>query len=158
MLLLQPETHKLNLSSLFHHPDLLLSPSKRQRDVDVGMRNGAGLRGEQTSGARGYCFIHSSTQYSFLYPSVLWCIHFEKVISNLNYPLSSDGCLHQRENRLRVILKSWGRGMFPWRPWWRPWSRWRTPKLLRAACYPRTAVVPPVCHKTNGCRDVRMRV
>ncbi|XP_016092546.1 M-phase phosphoprotein 9-like isoform X1 [Sinocyclocheilus grahami] len=40
-------------AGLFHHPDLLLSPSKRQRDVDVGMRNGAGLRGEQTSGARG---------------------------------------------------------------------------------------------------------
>uniref|UniRef100_A0A9J7ZIY7 M-phase phosphoprotein 9 n=1 Tax=Cyprinus carpio carpio TaxID=630221 RepID=A0A9J7ZIY7_CYPCA len=40
-------------AGLFHHPDLLLSPSKRQRDADVGMRTGAGLRGEQTSGARG---------------------------------------------------------------------------------------------------------
>uniref|UniRef100_A0A8C1VWW0 M-phase phosphoprotein 9 n=1 Tax=Cyprinus carpio TaxID=7962 RepID=A0A8C1VWW0_CYPCA len=37
-------------AGLFHHPDLLPSPSKRQRDVDVGLRNGAGLRGEQTSG------------------------------------------------------------------------------------------------------------
>ncbi|XP_073685862.1 M-phase phosphoprotein 9 [Garra rufa] len=35
-------------AGLFHHPDLLLSPSKWQRDV--GMRNGTGLRGEQTSG------------------------------------------------------------------------------------------------------------
>ncbi|KAK9968739.1 hypothetical protein ABG768_003047 [Culter alburnus] len=39
-------------AGLFHHPDLLLSPSKRHRDVDVGMRNGAGLRGEQTSSDR----------------------------------------------------------------------------------------------------------
>ncbi|XP_059394655.1 M-phase phosphoprotein 9-like [Carassius carassius] len=40
-------------AGLFHHPDLLLSPSKRQRDADVGVRTGAGFRGEQTSGARG---------------------------------------------------------------------------------------------------------
>ncbi|XP_077099794.1 M-phase phosphoprotein 9 isoform X2 [Siphateles boraxobius] len=39
-------------AGLFHHPDLLLSPSKRQRDVDVGMRNGVGLWGEQTSSER----------------------------------------------------------------------------------------------------------
>lgn len=39
-------------AGLFHHPDLLLSPSKRQRDFDIGMRNGSGLRGEQTSSDR----------------------------------------------------------------------------------------------------------
>ncbi|KAG1971388.1 M-phase phosphoprotein [Pimephales promelas] len=39
-------------AGLFHHPDLLLSPSKRHRDVDVGMRNGVGLWGEQTSSDR----------------------------------------------------------------------------------------------------------
>ncbi|XP_050977407.1 M-phase phosphoprotein 9 isoform X2 [Labeo rohita] len=37
-------------AGLFHHPDLLLSPNKWQRDVDVGIRNGTGLRAEQTSG------------------------------------------------------------------------------------------------------------
>ncbi|XP_026076236.1 M-phase phosphoprotein 9-like isoform X1 [Carassius auratus] len=37
-------------AGLFHYPDLLPSPSKRQRDVDVGLRSCAGLRGEQTSG------------------------------------------------------------------------------------------------------------
>ncbi|KAI2660253.1 M-phase phosphoprotein 9 [Labeo rohita] len=96
------------LKSLFHHPDLLLSPNKWQRDVDVGIRNGTGLRAEQTSGpssAREYCSIDSSALYSYLYHSVLWIVHFEKVISNLNNPLSSDGCLRQRENRLRVTLK-----------------------------------------------------
>ncbi|XP_016366080.1 M-phase phosphoprotein 9 isoform X2 [Sinocyclocheilus rhinocerous] len=37
-------------AGLFHHPDLLPSPSQRQRDADVGLRNGAGHSGEQTSG------------------------------------------------------------------------------------------------------------
>ncbi|XP_051972188.1 M-phase phosphoprotein 9 [Xyrauchen texanus] len=38
-------------AGLFHHPDLLLSPSKRERGVEFSIRNGAGLRVEQTSGS-----------------------------------------------------------------------------------------------------------
>lgn len=97
---------------------------------------------EQLEGTSLFIFLHN---IKFLYHFVLWHVYFEKLISDLCSPLSSGGCLHQRENRLRVTVKRRGRGMSHWRPWWRPWSRWRTPKPPRDVFCPRTAAVRPVC-------------
>ncbi|XP_067255087.1 M-phase phosphoprotein 9 [Chanodichthys erythropterus] len=105
-------------AGLFHHPDLLLSPSKRHRDVDVGMRNGAGLRGEQTSSDRtargrlsppereqthGHCEEPRKRDVP-LTPMMKALIQMEDTKATEGRVLSKNGCSSSRLTRRRPTV------------------------------------------------------
>lgn len=92
--------HGLCVVRLFHHPDLLLSPSRRPRD-ECSVRNGAA----QTSGsssdqsARGYDTIRNITwSFTFYIICCLFCISVSRHLS----PLEREQ-VHPEEQRKRDV-------------------------------------------------------
>lgn len=129
------------LFSLFHHPDLLLSPSKSS--TKNGISDKGGLPGRAYVclflGGGGTLLLYRHNFRKSVILSVIkvlymlvFCQHCTlltwRTVPHLGV------CLPQRESSPRSSPQSRNQrsGTFHWHPWWRLLFRWRKPKPQRA--------------------------